>query len=341
MALMFGCAKEEKQMQLEPSEFINEYEGYFVKDLLVYDENNVNSAYFRVYSEDENMVNEYINDHRFSLCSLDENEVEEFKKTAIEFDEISTKTGSDGNDEIDLANYIMDGPVITIELVTQNISDQGAGFFLKVEKKEANISKNYVPGYEDISTAIRYSSNSPHSFLGVFSLLDPAPYWPLAEAQYRWNNRWEPMYSYGQIIRQILGLNNYHARLANSWGFSRVAFLMRRHLGATHISHYESYRIAFEWNDYRGRHCEIGKFDSRNCYVATAPAGSTAFMYPNNMGHLYYTPLSGNQCPLPGSYFDSVNCWVAKIPNHTTGFIIDQKHMYVRPQPIALDLPLD
>ncbi len=59
-ALMFSCAKEEPQTILEPPEFIDEYAGYFVKDLLVYDENNVNSEYFRVYWEDENAANKFL-----------------------------------------------------------------------------------------------------------------------------------------------------------------------------------------------------------------------------------------------------------------------------------------
>ncbi len=76
-----------------------------------------------------------------------------------------------------------------------------------------------------------------------------------------------------------------------------------------------------------------GDFDGQNCFVDTAPNGSTAFIYgANGNGSFYYTPINGNQCPLQGSYFDGANCFVENIPNgcipfiHNNSFYIARRH---------------
>lgn len=62
----------------------------------------------------------------------------------------------------------------------------------------------------------------------------------------------------------------------------------------------------------------IGSYDSVNCWIGQPPSGTTAFIYAANF---YYTPVSGNQCPRPGSWFDTVNCFVTAIPPQTRPFI--------------------
>jgi hypothetical protein len=61
------------------------------------------------------------------------------------------------------------------------------------------------------------------------------------------------------------------------------------------------------------------QFDGSNCWVATAPAGTTPFVWQGTQ--LYHTPASGNSCPLAGSHFDGTNCKVATAPAGTTPFI--------------------
>lgn len=62
----------------------------------------------------------------------------------------------------------------------------------------------------------------------------------------------------------------------------------------------------------------IGSFDSANCWVGEAPPNTTAFIYS---GNFYYSPVNGNQCPRPGSWFDGANCFVTKIPAGAKPFI--------------------
>ncbi len=72
-----------------------------------------------------------------------------------------------------------------------------------------------------------------------------------------------------------------------------------------------------------------GWFDSANCQVGKAPAGTTAFIWG---GNYYYTPISGNQCPYPGSWYDGANCFVQKVPTGVVPFIY-KNHWYYKAYP--------
>jgi hypothetical protein len=63
---------------------------------------------------------------------------------------------------------------------------------------------------------------------------------------------------------------------------------------------------------------KIGSYDGANCWVGQPPAGTQAFIWATNF---YYTPVNGNQCPLPGSSYDGANCFVKAIPSGTSPFI--------------------
>jgi hypothetical protein len=73
-------------------------------------------------------------------------------------------------------------------------------------------------------------------------------------------------------------------------------------------------------NDKCGEPCPfMGSYDGANCWLGEAPAGTAAFIYANNF---YYTPVNGNQCPRPGSWYDGANCFVTAIhPKAKTPFI--------------------
>lgn len=72
----------------------------------------------------------------------------------------------------------------------------------------------------------------------------------------------------------------------------------------------------------------LGAHDGANCYVGQPPPGTTSFVYANNF---YYTPLPGNQCPRPGSWFDGANCFVTPIPPQASPIIYNNS-WYVHPQ---------
>jgi hypothetical protein len=72
----------------------------------------------------------------------------------------------------------------------------------------------------------------------------------------------------------------------------------------------------------------LGRFDSANCFIGTPPKGTSAFIWSNNF---YYTPLPGNQCPYPGSWYDGANCFVTTIPSGASPFIWNNA-WYVKPE---------
>ena len=108
-------------------------------------------------------------------------------------------------------------------------------------------------------------------------------------------------------------------------------------------SYYDiNYSIYYNESNARGTECYIGTLDGANhCYVGHAPSGTTAFMYPNNIGNFYYTRVSsGTTCPYPGSWYDGANCYVCNIPAreneatftvYTYGFIWNNS-WYIQPE---------
>lgn len=82
-----------------------------------------------------------------------------------------------------------------------------------------------------------------------------------------------------------------------------------------------------KWSNNNSVYCPyIGSYDGANCYVGTAPTGTTAFIHN---GNFYYTPLNGT-CPYPGSSYDGANCYVTAIPSGAQPFIHNNK-WYVHP----------
>jgi hypothetical protein len=92
---------------------------------------------------------------------------------------------------------------------------------------------------------------------------------------------------------------------------------------------YPTYSVYEIVRDYQkqGKNCLMGTFASSNCYVGSAPNGTSAFIYDNKF---YYTPVNGSQCPLPGSNFDGANCYVANVPTYAFPLIWNNS-WYIEP----------
>ncbi|HJZ39630.1 MAG TPA: hypothetical protein VJ203_04635 [Bacteroidales bacterium] len=86
----------------------------------------------------------------------------------------------------------------------------------------------------------------------------------------------------------------------------------------------------WQWRMNNSTYCPfIGSWDGAHCYIGKAPAGTTAF-YLTATHTFYYTPLSGNQCPYPGSSFDGANCAVISFPAEARPFILNNS-WYLEP----------
>lgn len=62
--------------------------------------------------------------------------------------------------------------------------------------------------------------------------------------------------------------------------------------------------------------CLRGSWDGSNCYVASPPPGTTAFVWN---GGMYTTAQPGNVCPI--GVFDNANCYLGHPPAGTTAFV--------------------
>lgn len=71
-----------------------------------------------------------------------------------------------------------------------------------------------------------------------------------------------------------------------------------------------------------------GEWDTRNCFVFSAPPGSTAFLY---QGGMYVTSPTGTASGCPtGTTWDTKNCHVGAIPQGRFAFVYDNK-LYLQP----------
>lgn len=69
---------------------------------------------------------------------------------------------------------------------------------------------------------------------------------------------------------------------------------------------------------------QIGNWDGANCYITSAPSGTTPFLYQNG----FYIDASNGTCPLAGS-FDGAHCLISSAPSGTSPFIY-QNGFYVK-----------
>lgn len=58
-----------------------------------------------------------------------------------------------------------------------------------------------------------------------------------------------------------------------------------------------------------------GTYDGSNCFVLSAPSGTSAFV---SGAGLFYTPIATPHCPMQGTSFDGSNCFVGTGPDITT-----------------------
>ena len=80
----------------------------------------------------------------------------------------------------------------------------------------------------------------------------------------------------------------------------------------------QNYDVVYSHDDFR-QGCSLGVPHgiTNECYINSSPEGTRAFFYTFASGnkYMYYTPLPGNSCPKPGSWFDYANCRFTRIYN--------------------------
>ncbi len=290
LLLLAACAKEPHFSQVTDSSIhFDEYIGKYIKEIIITSgDNDNNYAFFRVIGENEQHVIDYLASH--SLRLFKDIKVDDIFEIELDI----AKNGIKPNEIIDDEIF---GQEIIIELVTASIVDENNRFYLEVKKNGYKFPYEFNTLFTTTGSFLglvlyenRYIHYQPQYRSCYLCFWEHGAIWPLGSSSlmYTWLNR-------GSNYK--IGLRVYSHQTTD-------------------------YYIAYNHENFRGSECSIGTWDTRNCYVGTPPSGTTAFMYPDNRGTFYYTPVNGNQCPLPGSWFDQHHCSFVNIPGEETyGFI--------------------
>jgi len=317
----WGCEDQGLEVQDElnkgPSNLDETVEGKFKKDIEVTDETGENTIFLSIYSNELNLLNKYIENHNFTLMTSSE------ELSYVEFE-----TPSSGNLKAytkESNNFSIDEePKIIVELVTENLKPDIKSFYLNVQTKN-NLKSDFIWGTPVAFTTENDFIGVVHKGWGYEFVIR------FAYKQYWYSVIWQEVYDqYGANAWFIYPTSLYYGCMNEGWDVHKRRLTLYPHYYQSGIN----YNIAYSRSNYRGRNCTIGGFDGLNCYVGTPPTGTTAFVYPNPSGAFYYTPLPGNQCPYPGSYFDSMNCYAMDVPSSCEGFIWDN-NWYVKPDIIT------
>ncbi len=286
-----SCTKEEVKPENEIglSEYIDEYEGQFKREFTVSDKNG-NTAFYAAYSKDEEMLNNFVNNTKFTLTTND-----------VDIESMKNKLRPDHNKNKVKQNHDEEDDGITIELITSNVKKGITNFSLNIIEPTQKTSKRYITRTFKTSKAFMAIRNT-----GSSMFLEKVGTTKCLLCTFKWETYYNDFYSnYSDWIFD--NKNDYY----------RVGIKIMYSTGDN-----ISYSITYNDNEYRGDYCTIGNWNGGyGCYVGTAPSGTTAFMYPNKFGNFYYTKVStGTTCPYPGSWYDGANCYVCDIPDNTTTY---------------------
>lgn len=299
IATLMSCEKEEQNLQTEISNEISDSQvqndGKFKKEIIVTDASGNNQAFYAIYSDDEQLLNDYLEANHLSL-KINEDDVETLKNTDMPSTQNLKSTTSENFD-------LTEEPKIIVELVTTNLQENVVNYSLEVERTQLKSTNDFFFGYP-----VGYTTKN--DFIGVVHR--GSGYEFIAKIQYKskWYSSWKYLEVNGGNAWIISPSSAYFCDLDERYDLYKRGIVIYPH-------YYQSgtnYHIAYSANDFRGRTCEIGTYDYNNygeCYVGTSPVGTTPFIYAHNF---YYTPINGNQCPRAGSWFDGANCFVMDIP---------------------------
>jgi len=319
--VVFSCKKDEISLPIESfdSEFVNEY-GQFQKELIVYDQSGENSLYLLLHSDYSGAIEHYLRTVDLSLELSVENSIN------------NLKTGTVGNK---VENVTEKGSIppeilkrqVSIELITENIQENVEKYYLNVKHKVNKLKSDFIfhPDYcvtyktsGDFIGVSNYGSWSHEDKWDIYCALEKTNSWLAG-----WDILWDGFldgYLYDSYYWAWLDFtstgNPYYKIGALLYTDPRVPTY--------------NFLIAYNKNSFYGHTCSLGSYDTRNCYIGTAPSGTTAFMWPDAQGNFYYSPINGNECPYPGSSFDGANCYVVDIPSNCEGFIYNNS-WYVKP----------
>lgn len=314
--LFCKCAKDNLSPQeSEKSQVCFEYfENEVKKEITVSDNTGENKAFFMVYAENKFHLENFLNSYSLNLITdPGRNYKDVFKKN-------TELKAAEGNQ---LVNFNLDeSPKVYLELLYENIKAEGSCLFVEIVKSNLK-STNYIPGGLIGWTTIN------GDFLGTVHRGFGSEYL----VQWTYKEKWYSKLKYVEIgdvnAWFIYPSGAYYGGIKNKSDWYKLNMIIRPDYYQTEVN----YIVAYDLPDMRGHDCSIGSYDTYNCYVGSPPSGSEAFVYTyQSSGNTWfmYTPVNGNQCPLPGSSFDGANCQYRQVPDGADWFLWNNK-WYVKP----------
>lgn len=280
-------------------------DGLFRKEIVVQDISGKNKAFYAIHSDDQALLSDYFLNNEFTLM-INEGNVE-WSKQNFETSQNQVKADSDRFN-------LKQEPKIFVELIRTNLQKDVQEYSLHIVGKNLK-STTYVAGYPVAYTTTNNFIGAVHDGSGseFIAKLEYKAYW----------------YTINWTYVEIGGVSSwtidpdifYHIGLDEDWDVYKRGIVI-------YPDYYQqgvNYHIAYSANDFKSRTCAVGTYDYNNygeCYVGTAPVGTTAFFYGTGSNrYAYYTPVSGNNCPLSGSVFDGLNCRYVSIPVGCTTYV--------------------
>lgn len=303
IVMSMSCQKEEQVLLTEVSNSMAQSDGKFKKEIIVTDESGKNQAFYVIYSDDENLLSKFLAANELSL-KINVEDVETLKS----FDLSSQTRLKSGAENFDLNQE----PKIIIELVTANLEDYVNSYSLEVNSTRLKSASDFIFGYP-----VGYTTSN--NFIGAVHRGYGYEFVAQFEYKKHWYSFWTDFTVNGGNAWFVYPSNEYYISLDEDYDFYKRRIIIYPHYYQNGIN----YSIAYSRNDFRGQFCTIGSYDTANCYVGTAPSGTSAFIWGPDSNNLnfYYTPINGNQCPLAGSSFDGNACYVMGIPSSCDPFV--------------------
>ena len=295
-------------------------ESKFYKEILLTNDTSGNSVLIKVSSESKADLDEFLSNNQLSLSS----EIVDIQQLMNQ-SEVENKSNNAINDSL-----ITVDKIITVEILVSNLVKNDKNFSIDINPKQKINMKNNHKNFDfspGSTFTIRWKALD--KFIGIINYTQN--YFLYARKAHKksfWHS-WDET-PFRVISNGTNPLYQYFEWTCLPNGYRDVAIDVMPDIrsGSYRDNHY---KVVYYSSEFRGQNCtnEIpASFDSRNCFVASPPVNTKAFIFNN---YFYYTPVNGNQCPMPGSVFDNANCVVYKIPTSTKGFIF-QNNFYVQPE---------
>lgn len=288
--------------------FVNEV----TEQIVITDATGQNEIVVLVYADSKSSLDQFLTSYDLSLVSdIDSYPEDVFRQTELPTEKKKARSQFNVNEE----------PRIYLRPIYSSLKNDETRFLVNLSKKMQK-SASYIPGYP-----IGWITSG--DFLGTVHYGHGSEYLVQWRIKLHWYSSWQYIMDGDIKSWFVYPSGAYYRGYQDIYDSYRLQMIIRPDIYQTEVN----YLVAYDLEDMYGHDCAVGSYDSRNCYIGTAPTGTNAFFYTYGSGNTWamYSPVNGNQCPLSGSVFDGANCKYVQIPNDSESFIHNNK-WYIKPE---------